>query len=278
MSNTPLIAVLIPALNEAQNIGKVIDGIPEWINRIVVCDNNSTDDTARIAREHGAETVLETRRGYGAACAGAVAHVKNGSGQKPEILVFMDGDFSDDPGEIEALIEPIIAQNMELVIGSRTQGSCEKGALSLTQRFGNWLSCRLTSLFFEFEYTDLGPFRAITSDALDRLTLDNLGYGWTIQMQVRAARQKLRIAEIPVCYRNRAAGKSKVSGSIRGIVGAGTTILYIIFAEAADAGLSSVTNGTAFAHLSSRLRKCIQRTLLTGGFDGQSQTGVQNNH
>jgi glycosyltransferase involved in cell wall biosynthesis len=233
------IAVVIPALDEERAIGRVVDAIPGWVDEIVVVDNRSADDTAKVAAEHGARVVSEPKRGYGAACrAGVDSLAPPGRSGAPDVVVFVDGDFSDDPTEMGALLAPILEHGVDLVIGSRTLGRRERGSLTVQQRFGDALSCALIRLLYGTRYTDLGPFRAISHAALEALDLDDLGYGWTVQMQVRAARHGLRIAEVPVSYRRRAAGRSKVSGTIRGVLGAGTTILYVIFAEAAEAALS----------------------------------------
>ncbi len=235
------IAVIIPALNEAATIGRVIEAIPPWVDRVIVADNASEDETSSIARQAGAEVVWEGRRGYGGACLAGMNELTavggvaaQGDRVAPDAVVFLDGDFSDNPAEMRRLVEPIIDGDHDLVIGSRVKGECEPGALTTTQRFGNWLSCMLMRAFFGVEYSDLGPFRALKWGSLCDLEMDDRAFGWTVQMQVRAARRKMRIIEVPVSYRNRAGGESKVSGTIRGVIGAGTTILYVIFREALD--------------------------------------------
>ncbi len=246
MKNNIKIAVIIPALNEEKTIGRVIDAVPSWVDRILVGNNGSTDGTAQEALKHGAVVVDEPFRGYGAACLAAVEALDSpGAPDAPGVVVFLDGDLSDDPKQMDTLVEPILERGFDLVIGSRVMGRCEPGALTVTQRFGNWLSCRLTRLFFGVSYTDLGPFRAVRRSALDALELNDRAFGWTIQMQVRAARKGLSITEVPVDYRNRRGGDSKVSGTLRGVIGAGTTILYIIFAEAIDARLERMREGFA---------------------------------
>lgn len=231
---TPLISVIIPALNEAGGIARVLDALPETITRIIVADNGSTDATAAIARDHGAIVVTEPQRGYGAACLAALDHLADlprpESPTELEIVVFLDADFSDDPSEIDALIAPIRNDQADLVIGSRVLGRCDPGALTLPQRFGNRLASTLLRTIWQIPCTDLGPFRAIRYTSLQQLQLDDQNYGWTVQMQARAARYDLRIHEVPVSYRKRI-GHSKISGTIRGVIGAGTKILYTIAHE-----------------------------------------------
>jgi glycosyltransferase involved in cell wall biosynthesis len=232
------IAVIIPALDEERAIGRVVDAIPKWVDDVVVVDNGSTDATARVAAGHGARVIAEPRRGYGAACLAGVCSLPSGEAS-PDILVFVDGDFSDDPREMDALIAPMLCRGADLVIGSRVLGARERGALTIPQKFGNALSCSLIRVLHGARHTDLGPFRAIRREALEGLALDDTGYGWTIRMQVRAAAQGLLVAEVPVSCRRRAAGRSKVSGTLRGVIGAGTTFLWVIFSEAFEGpGLS----------------------------------------
>lgn len=219
------VAVIIPALNEELSIGRVVAAIPSFVSQVIVVDNGSTDKTADVARAAGAQVVSEPRRGYGAACLAGIEAL-----EKPDIVVFLDADFSDDPSEMERMIAPIRQGRADLVIGSRTSGNCERGALTLPQQFGNWLACVLIRLLWRVRYTDLGPFRAIRYSALRALEMNDKGYGWTIQMQVRAARLGLRFEEVPVSYRRRI-GFSKVSGTLRGIFGAGFKILARIVSE-----------------------------------------------
>lgn len=222
------VAVVIPALNEEGSIGRVIEAIPAWVGEVIVADNGSSDRTAEVAASQGARVVTEPRRGYGAACQAALA----GMSRAPDIVVFMDADLADDPGRMTELVEPIVQGRADLVIGSRVLGLCEPGALTALQRFGNRLSCDLIALFWGVRFTDLGPFRAIRRESLLRLKMEDRNYGWTAQMQARAARMGLRCVEIPVPYRRRAAGRSKVSGTLRGALGAGRKILYTILREA----------------------------------------------
>ncbi|MFN0060759.1 MAG: TIGR04283 family arsenosugar biosynthesis glycosyltransferase [Planctomycetota bacterium] len=232
MADSPLqrgeksrIAVVIPAFNEERAIDKVIRAIPPWVRQIVVADNGSKDRTVEIARSCGAQVVIEPRKGYGSACLAGIAAL-----DRPDIVVFLDGDFSDHAEEMGCLVEPILRGDADLVIGSRRLGKAESGSVTPQQRFGNALACGLIRLFCRVRYTDLGPFRAIRYSALQRLRMNDLDYGWTAQMQIRAARLGLRALEAPVSYRRRI-GKSKISGTIRGVVGAGTKIISTVFRE-----------------------------------------------
>lgn len=219
------IDVVIPALNEERSICDVLDAVPRWVRRIVVVDNGSTDSTALAARSRNAHVVHEPRRGYGAACLRGLAQLND-----PDIVVFVDADRSDHPEEMDRLVQPIIDDAADLVIGSRVLGNAEPGSLTLPQRFGNRLASALIRSIWGANCTDLGPFRAIRFDALQHLRMTDLDYGWTVQMQVRAARLKLRMIEIPVSYRKRI-GISKISGTVRGVIGAGTKILGTIIRE-----------------------------------------------
>lgn len=224
-----IVKVIIPALNEEQSIGRVLDDLPDWIDEVIVVDNGSTDRTAQIAAAHGARVVPEPLRGYGQAC-----HTGVEAAGKADILLFIDADYSDYPDEAGNLVKPIAEDEFDLVIGSRVRGSRARGALTVQQRFGNWLACRLIALFWGYRYTDLGPFRAIRSTVLAALQMQDRGYGWTTEMQIRAARDGHRILEVPVRYRPRI-GASKISGTLRGVVGAGSKILLTIFRYAGRA-------------------------------------------
>ncbi|MGC9260092.1 MAG: TIGR04283 family arsenosugar biosynthesis glycosyltransferase [Phycisphaerae bacterium] len=220
------VAVIIPALNEEQSIGQVVAAIPTGVWRVIVVDNGSTDATAERARSAGATVVDELCRGYGAACQAGITAAAGA-----DILVFMDADGADDPSEMEAIVKPLVLGNADLVIGSRVLGRHQAGSLTTAQRFGNHLACVLMRWLWGASFTDLGPFRAISAEALKRLDMDDLRYGWTIQMQIRALRRGLRCQEIPVSYRRRI-GVSKISGTIRGVIGAGMGILGMIAKEA----------------------------------------------
>jgi rSAM/selenodomain-associated transferase 2/rSAM/selenodomain-associated transferase 1 len=223
------VAVVIPALNEEQSIGKVIEAIPNFVDDIVVADNGSTDRTAEFATAAGARVVHEPRQGYGQACLTALQAVAEQGGK--DVVLFMDADFADDPTQTPDLLDKIVDEGADLVIGSRLLGHCERGALTLPQVFGNKLSCWLIRHFWGVRMTDLGPFRAVTREALARLEMDDRDFGWTVQMQTRAAGRGLRYTEVPVDYRRRI-GVSKISGTVRGVYMAGTKILKTIFDEA----------------------------------------------
>ncbi len=223
-TDNPALALIIPALNEEQVIGQVLSSLPRQLfSQILVADNGSTDRTAWIAGNAGAEVVRELRRGYGSACLAALARLR------PEIgvVAFMDGDASDDPADLPALLEPVVRGEADLVIGSRALGRTEPGALTPQQRLGNWLATRLIRWCFGVRFTDLGPFRAIQREALDRLGMADRNYGWTVEMQVKAARHQLRLKEVPVHYRPRI-GRSKISGTIKGSILAGLKILWTV--------------------------------------------------
>jgi glycosyltransferase involved in cell wall biosynthesis len=217
------IGVVIPALNEERSIGRVLEEIPAWADEIIVVDNGSTDRTAEKAREGGARVVFEPRRGYGAACLKGIVSLK-----PADVVVFLDGDLSDYPEQMDRLVEPILSGEAGMVIGSRVLGTREEGALTPQARFGNRLSCLLIRLFWGVRYTDLGPFRAIGSPYLARLGMRDRDYGWTVEMQIKAAVMGIRSMEVPVDYRKRI-GVSKVSGSLKGVILAGVKILYTIF-------------------------------------------------
>ena len=219
-------ALIIPALNEEAVIGATLQAIPPGLfHTVIVADNGSTDRTAEIAHAHGAMVVREPERGYGAACLRALAELPS----PVDTVVFMQADLSEDPAEARSLLAPISDGRADMVLGSRTMGTAEKGALLPHQVFGNWLSTSLIRLFYGHRYTDLGPFRAIRRDALEKLQMRERNYGWTIEMQVRALEHGLRVLEVPVTYRVRAAGENKVSGNLRASIAAGTKIISTVF-------------------------------------------------
>lgn len=224
----PTILVIIPAVNEEHSIGKVVREIPKaLVSEIVVCNNGSTDRTEAVAREAGATVLNETRKGYGWACLKGMEYAANLE-IRPDIVVFMDGDYSDYPAEMHQVVAPILADQADFVIGSRALGKRAKGSMTIPQVFGNWLATRLMRLFHGVRYTDLGPFRAIRFDALMALGMKDKTYGWTIEMQIKAAKNKLRHTEVAVNYKKRI-GVSKVSGTVKGTLSAGYKIILTIF-------------------------------------------------
>ena len=224
MRTPPRISVIIPVFNEQKAIQNVLSDIPGHLEAdVVVVDNGSTDRTVELARQMGARIVHEHRRGYGWACLAGIAAL-----HKPDIVVFLDGDYSDYPDEMTGLVKPIIEGRADLVIGSRILGNREAGALLPQARFGNWLATWLIRRLFDACFTDLGPFRAVTYPALLKLEMQDRTFGWTVEMQVKAARLKLRFLEVPVSYRRRI-GVSKITGTVGGTIRAGWKILYTIF-------------------------------------------------
>ena len=219
-----VVDVVIPALDEEQALPGVLAEIPSYIRAVVVADNGSTDATGRVAREAGATVVVEPRRGYGAACLKALLHLRP---NPPEIVVFLDGDGSDVPAEMERLLAAIEA-GADFVVGSRSRGGAEEGSLTSAQRIGNWVACQWIRWATGAQFSDLGPFRAIRWEALERLAMSDPNWGWTVEMQLAAAQASLRCVEVPVSYRVRRAGRSKVSGTIRGSIAAGTKILWVL--------------------------------------------------
>jgi glycosyltransferase involved in cell wall biosynthesis len=218
------VAVIIPALNEEKSIGSVIEAIPRALAPdIVVVDNGSSDDTAAIARAEGARVIDEPRRGYGSACLAGIASLR-----QPEVVAFLDADFSDDPGLLSQLVRPILAGEVDLVIGSRMRGKRERGALPPHSRFGNWLAGRILTHLYRQPTTDLGPLRAIRYTTLARLDMQDRGYGWTMEMQAKAARLRVPTREIPVSYRRRI-GRSKITGALWPSIQASSIILATAF-------------------------------------------------
>jgi len=228
MRKPPKIVVIIPAMNEEGSIGKVVQEIPkDLVAEILVCNNNSTDKTKEVAQEAGATVLDETRPGYGWACLKGMEYAAQMQ-ELPDIICFIDGDYSDYPEEMREVVAPIIDEDIDMVIGSRALGNKEKGSMTVPQRFGNWLATRLMRLFHRVRYTDLGPFRAIKYDKLMQLGMVDKTYGWTIEMQIKAAKNKLTYKEVPVNYKKRI-GHSKVSGTVKGTIGAGYKIILTIF-------------------------------------------------
>ncbi|MCG8575134.1 MAG: glycosyltransferase family 2 protein [Flavobacteriales bacterium] len=224
------IVVIIPAYNEEGSIGHVVKDIPRSLiadQDILVCNNNSNDRTKEVASAAGATVLDESRTGYGWACLKGMEYASQME-VAPDIVVFLDGDYSDYPEEMVDVLEPILEDDIDFVIGSRALGQKEKGSMTVPQRFGNWLSTRLMRLFYRVRYTDLGPFRAIKYDKLMALGMRDKTYGWTIEMQIKAAKHKLTYAEVPVNYKKRI-GVSKVSGTVKGTILAGYKIILSIF-------------------------------------------------
>ena len=224
------IVAIIPAFNEEASIGKVLDDLSEdLIAECIVVNNASTDRTASVADHHGATVLLEQEKGYGAACLKGISYVlEHYDTKRGTIILFLDGDHSDFGEQAFRIVEPIIMGDADMVIGSRTLGNAERGSLTIQQRFGNWLAVTLIRWLFGFRYTDLGPFRAIRVDALRSLNMRDRNYGWTVEMQIKAVTQGMKILEVPVDYRVRI-GESKVSGTINGTIMAGYKILKTIF-------------------------------------------------
>ena len=218
------ISVIIPAFNEDRSIGKVITDIPkELVHEIIVVDNACTDRTVEVAESAGARVVREERRGYGYACLAGIATLN-----APDIVVFLDGDYSDYPAEMSMLVQPGLSGEAEMVIGSRIRGTRQQGALLPQARFGNALATFLIRLLFGVHYTDLGPFRAIRYDRLREMNMQDKTFGWTVEMQVKAAKMGIRVCEVPVSYRKRI-GQSKITGTVQGTIKAGYKILATIF-------------------------------------------------
>src|SRR6266545_444168 len=218
--------VVIPALNEEASLPLVLAALPHPpVGRVVVADNGSRDGTARVAREGGAIVVPAERRGYGSACLTALGYLRDHD--PPDVVVFVDADFSDHPEELPRLVAPILSGEADLVIGSRVSGEREPGALLPQARAGNLVACLLIRLLYGHRYTDLGPFRAIRWDALERLGMADPNFGWTAEMQVKALRHGLRVTEVPVSYRRRV-GVSKITGTVAGTVRAGYKILWTV--------------------------------------------------
>lgn len=223
------IKVIIPAFNEQNAVGMVIDEIPNTlVKEVIVVDNGSTDNTKQIASEKGAIVLEEHNRGYGRACLKGMEYIAANQEDLPDIVIFLDGDHSDYPEEMTKLIGTIKNDDADLVIGSRALGSKERGSMTPQQIFGNWLATTLIRWFYGVSFTDLGPFRAVKYESLLKMDMQDKTYGWTVEMQLKAAKLKMKTAEVPMNYRKRI-GVSKVSGTVKGTIFAGYKILYTIF-------------------------------------------------
>lgn len=228
MTPPAFISIIIPAFNEENGIGQVISEVPRnFVHEIIVVNNASTDNTERIAKAAGVTVLREPTPGYGRACLKGIDYLKK-SNRPPDIVVFLDADHSDYPEEIMALVNPILSNDVDLVIGSRALGIKEKGSMTPQQIFGNWLATRLLKLFYNVKFTDLGPFRAIKFSSLIELDMYDKTYGWTVEMQLKAAKKKMKCIEVPVRYRKRI-GFSKISGTLKGTILAGYKIIRTIF-------------------------------------------------
>lgn len=222
------VSVIIPAFNEENSVGNVVRDIPkDLVQQIIVVNNNSNDETAIRAAQAGAIVLTETRQGYGFACLKGMEYIAS-QDIKPDVVVFIDADYSDYPQEMNSLLEPIHLHGYDMVIGSRSLGNRQRGSMTPQQVFGNWLATTLIRWFYRTRYTDLGPFRAIRYDSLLAIGMKDQTYGWTVEMQLKAAKQKMKISEVPVSYRKRI-GHSKVSGTIKGTIMAGYKIITTIF-------------------------------------------------
>lgn len=222
------IRVIIPAFDEEQSIAHVINDIPnKWVSEVVVVNNASKDNTASVAEKAGATVLHEDRKGYGFACLKGIDYIKSLT-EQTDIVVFLDGDYSDYPEQLPDVVKPILEQNNDLVIGSRALGKKARGSMTPQQIFGNWLATNLLYIFYGVRFTDLGPFRAIKFAKLLDLNMKDTTYGWTVEMQLKAAKSKFSCSEVPVNYKKRI-GVSKVSGTIKGTLMAGYKIIWTIF-------------------------------------------------
>lgn len=223
-----VVKVIIPAFNEQNGVGNVVNDIPkDIVDEVVVVNNASTDETEIVAKKAGATVMREPVKGYGRACLRGIDYISKLE-PKPDIIVFIDADYSDYPEEMTTLIKPIIEEDADLVIGSRALGGREKGSMTPQQVFGNWLATSLLKVFYGVKFTDLGPFRAIKYNKLIELDMRDKTYGWTVEMQLKAAKKGLACTEVPVNYRKRI-GFSKISGTVKGTLMAGYKIIWTIF-------------------------------------------------
>lgn len=222
------VVIVIPAYNEENAVGKVVKALPsEWVREVIVINNNSNDQTAYVARNAGATVLDESLQGYGNACLCGLRYIAQMQ-EKPDIVAFIDADYSDYPEELPSILRPILEDKVDLVIGSRALGDRAKGAMMPQQLFGNWLATTLIRWLYKVNFTDLGPFRAIRYSALEKIDMQDKTYGWTVEMQVKAAKLKMTCLEVPVSYRVRV-GKSKISGTLKGTILAGYKIITTIF-------------------------------------------------
>lgn len=221
------IVVIIPAYNEEGSIGKVILEVPDLVSEIIVVNNNSTDRTSEMAKDAGATVLFQPNAGYGNACLKGMEYISKEK-TKPDIVVFLDGDYSDYPSEMTKILKPILEDNIDFVVGARVKKLRETGSMTFPQRFGNKLATKLMKLFFNSKFTDLGPFRAIKYEKLLALKMEDKTYGWTVEMQLKVLKKKFTYVEVPVKYKNRI-GVSKVSGTVKGAIFAGIKILTWIF-------------------------------------------------
>ena len=221
------IKVIIPAVNEGDSIAKVVEEIPSSVSEIIVVNNGSTDDTVENAEKAGATVLTENKKGYGYACLKGMEYI-NAQSKKPDIIVFIDGDYSDYPEELDKIVAPILEKDIDFVVGARKKSLREPGSMTPQQVFGNQLATFLMRLFFRAKFTDLGPFRAIKYEKLKALEMEDKTYGWTVEMQLKVLRKKMSYIEVPVRYKQRI-GVSKVSGTVKGTIFAGVKILGWIF-------------------------------------------------
>lgn len=223
----PIIDVIIPAFNEENSVGKVVGDIPAYVRHVIVVNNNSNDQTRLVAEKAGAIVLDEKQRGYGKACLKGISYLDSLE-ERPELVVFLDADYSDYPEELTDVIRPILEEDFDMVIGSRSRGNREKGSMTIPQVFGNWLATSLMKFIYKTDYSDLGPFRAIKWTRLCEIKMVDQDFGWTIEMQIKAAKKGLRTTEVPVNYKKRI-GMSKVSGTVKGTFMAGYKILWTIW-------------------------------------------------
>lgn len=225
-----VVDVIIPVFNEEKSIALVLADIPsDLVREVIVCNNNSTDRTESVAKSAGATVVFQPQKGYGSACLKGLEYIsQKPKNEQPDVVVFLDGDYSDHPEEMDTMLREIRENGVDMVIGSRALGNMESGSMTPPQIFGNWLATNLLAFFYDYKFTDLGPFRAIKYKALLSLEMEDPDFGWTVEMQAKAAKAGLKCREVPVSYRKRI-GTSKISGTVKGTFLAGHKILWTIF-------------------------------------------------